>query len=210
MSRLISFIACCGEEVFAFLAGIEVADGASGLPDFVIGSGGGLADQGLEFRERHFDGVEVGAVGRQEEEPCTERFECLGGCGAFVAGEVIEDHHIPRLQRRRQLGFDVEIEALAVDRALDHPRGGEPVMTQPGDEGLRMPVPERRVIEQPLAPRRPSCGLDKLGVKRGFVDEDQPFQGPTHEGLAPRDPDLACAGDIGPPLLCGVQGFFYD
>ncbi len=94
MSRLIGFIACGSEIVFAFLAGIQVADGAGGLPYLVIGSRGSLSDQGFEFREGHFDWVEVGAVGRQEEEPGTERFERLGGCGAFVAGEIVEDHHI--------------------------------------------------------------------------------------------------------------------
>ena len=82
-------------------------------------------------------------------------------------------------------------------------------MAQAGDEGLRMPVPERRVIEQSFASRRPAGGLDKLGVERGFVDEDQPLQGVAHEGLAPGDPDLARAGHIRPPLLGSVQSFFY-
>ncbi len=82
-------------------------------------------------------------------------------------------------------------------------------MTEAGDEGLRMPVPEWRIIEQPFASRRPAGGLDQLGVERGFVDKDQPLQGGAHEGLAPGDPDLARTGHIRPPLLGGVQGFFY-
>ena len=141
------------------MAGVEVIHGAGGLPDLIVGSRGGLADQGLEFREGHFDGVEVGAVGRQKEGPSADRFEHLGGFGAFVAGEIVEDDHITGLQARRKLGFDVELEALAVDRAVDHPRGGEPVMTQAGDEGLRVPMPEGRVIDQPLTPRSPPRGL---------------------------------------------------
>jgi hypothetical protein len=106
------------------------------------------------------------------------------------------------------LGFDIEFEALAVDRPLDHPGSGEPVAAQAGDEGLRLPVAERRVIDQALALGRPAGGLGELGVERGLVDEDQPFQGMAQEGLAVGDPEVARLGDVRPPLLGRAQGFF--
>ncbi len=37
-----------------------------GVPDVVHGSCGGFLGEGLELRECHLDGIEVGAIGRQE------------------------------------------------------------------------------------------------------------------------------------------------
>jgi len=48
----------------------------------------------LEFGECHFDRVEVGTVGGQEQEPCAFVSEALSGAFAFVAGEIVEDHDI--------------------------------------------------------------------------------------------------------------------
>ncbi len=61
------------------------------LPKLVVGSGRGLSDQRLEFRERHFNGVQIGAVGRQEQEPRADLAQDLGCTGAFVVGQVVEE-----------------------------------------------------------------------------------------------------------------------
>jgi hypothetical protein len=41
---------------------------------------------GFEFGEGHLDGIEIGAVGRSEEEPRAPLLEDGGGFLAFVAG----------------------------------------------------------------------------------------------------------------------------
>jgi hypothetical protein len=57
---------CGGEVIGAFLRG-QVAKGVGdGLPEVEDGSRGGVALQGLELGEGHFDGIEVGTVRRQE------------------------------------------------------------------------------------------------------------------------------------------------
>ena len=61
-----------------------------------------------------------------------------------LAGQVVEDHHVARLQGRCQLGLDVGVEDLAVHGLIDHPRRDEAIAAQAGDEGLRRPVSERR------------------------------------------------------------------
>ena len=53
--RSIGFISCSFEEVVAFFVLEDVADGSDGLPELVIGSGGGLSDQGLDLGECHLD-----------------------------------------------------------------------------------------------------------------------------------------------------------
>ena len=69
---------------------------------------------GLEFGEGHFDRVEVRAVRRQEQEPSSTLLkERLGFC-AFVAGEVVQDHNVARMQCWGELGLDVGVEDLTV------------------------------------------------------------------------------------------------
>ena len=41
------------------------------IPEGLCGSGGSLAQQGLELGEEVFDGIEVRRVGRQKEKPGT-------------------------------------------------------------------------------------------------------------------------------------------
>ena len=100
----------------------------------------------LELGEGHFDRIEVGAVGRQEQEPGAAFLEDGFGLLAFVAGEVVEDDHVARPQGRRELGFDIGLEDAARFIApVDDPGGGQAVAAQAGDEGLGAPVAEGRV-----------------------------------------------------------------
>lgn len=109
MLRSFGFISCGFEEVVAFFFGEEVADLSDRLPELVVGSGSGLSDQGLELGECHLDRVEIGAVGRQEEEPRADVFQDRGGLWAAVGGKVIQDHHVALVQGRGQLGFDLQV-----------------------------------------------------------------------------------------------------
>ena len=83
-------IACGLEVVCAFLWGEEIADLADGLPEFVDGAHGHGAQMRLEFGEGHFDGIEVGAVGRQKQQPSAPLADGLLGGRAFVGGQVIQ------------------------------------------------------------------------------------------------------------------------
>ena len=64
---------------------------AGRLPELIIGSCCGFSDQGLELGECHFDRVEVGGVGRQEQEPRADVFQHRGRLRAAVGGEVVEE-----------------------------------------------------------------------------------------------------------------------
>jgi len=208
VSRLIGFVSGGFEEVVAFFVGEEVADMADGLPEFLVGSGGGLSDERLELREGHFDRVEVGAVWRQEEEPRADVAHGFGRAGALVARQVVEDDHVALAQCRHQLGLDINVEHLAIHRSVDHPGRVQPVMAQGTDERLGAPMPERCVIDQALPARSPAGGLGHVGLDRGFVNKCQSFQMPGHEGLAFADPDAAQVGHVLALLLKRLQVFF--
>jgi len=65
---------------------------------------------GLEFGEGHFDRVQMGAVGRQEQEPGASRLEAVLCSVAFVAAEVIRDDNVGPIEGGRKLGLDIEVE----------------------------------------------------------------------------------------------------
>lgn len=110
MLRLIGFIASGLEEIVALLVSEEITDMPNGVPEIVVGPGGGPSDQGFELGEGHFYGVEIGTVGRQEEKPCANRTHGICGRGAFVGGQVVENDHVAGLQGRDELGLDIELE----------------------------------------------------------------------------------------------------
>ena len=165
-------------------------------------------EMGLELGERHFDRVEVGAVGRQEEEPSSALLEDSLGLCTLVTGEVVEDYHITLLQRRGELGLDIGVEDLAIHRAVDDPWCDEAVAPQSGDEGLRGPVSEGRIGFQSSAPASPATQTGHLGRCAGFVEEDQPMDPLPHQRLALRPPLVTCLAHVLAPGLRGQQCFF--
>ena len=55
---------------------------------------------------------------------------------AFVNRQVVQDDRVALLQRGCELSFDASIKQVADDRAIDHPRGVQPVVAQGCDEEL--------------------------------------------------------------------------
>ena len=178
------------------------------MPQGIDGPRFCLSQMSLEFGEGHLDRIEVGAVGRQVEEPCAALLEDRGGLLALVAGEVVEDHHVAWLQRWSELGFDPGLEDPPVHRAVDHPGGGQPVMPQPGDERLGAPVTEGSLHLQPLPPARPAPQAGHLGSGAGLIDEHQPFRAFFHPRLAMLAPHPPRVNDVSAMGLAGQQSFF--
>jgi hypothetical protein len=75
----------------------------------------------LKFGEEHLEGIEVRRVLGQEEKLCA----CCPGGGAerpgAVRSEIVHDDDVAGLEGRREDLFDIEQEALAIDRPLDQP-----------------------------------------------------------------------------------------
>ena len=91
---------------------------------------------GLELGEGHFDGIEIGAVRRQEHEPRATRLEDRFGFLALVAREIVEDDHVARFERRGELGFDIGFEDVPVHRGIDNPGRGQAIMRRSVNLGL--------------------------------------------------------------------------
>ncbi len=57
-----------------------------------------------------------------------------------MAGEIVHDHDVAGLQRRREKLLDIGFEGRGVDRAVENQRGDDPLEPKAGDEGGRFPV----------------------------------------------------------------------
>ena len=66
------------EEVPTFVRREEITDVADGLDELIEGPGADAPEVRLEFREGHFDGVEIRAAGRQEQKPAAMGLEASG------------------------------------------------------------------------------------------------------------------------------------
>lgn len=163
---------------------------------------------GFEFGEGHFDGIEIGAVGWQEQEPRSTLLEDRCGFFASVAGKVVEDDHVAGAQCRRELGFDIGFEDLAVHRAVDHPGCGQSVMPQGSDEGLGSPMAEGRLHLQPLPPTSPASEPGHLGSRSSFVDKHQPLRASLHPRLTVRRPYPALSDNVSAICFARQQRFF--
>ncbi len=176
------------EVVPAFFGCVEIADVTGRSPKGVDGPGLDAAEMGLEFGERHLDRVEVGAVGREEEEPCAAFLEDRLGFFALVAREIVEDDHISPAQGRRELGLDVGLEDVPVYRRIDDPGRGQPIMTKGCDKRLRAPMAERCAGLEPCSFARTPSQSGHLGGGCSFIDEDQPVRLFAHPWLASAPP----------------------
>lgn len=163
---------------------------------------------GFELGEGHFDRIEVGAVGREKQEPRAALLEDCSGLLALVTGEIVEDDHIAWSERRSELGLDIGFEDAPVHRAIDHPGRSQPVVAQCGDEGLRSPMAERGLHLEALSPACPAAQAGHFGGRTGLVDEHQPFGAFLHPRLAMGAPHPPRTGDVNAIGFAGQQRFF--
>jgi hypothetical protein len=161
---------------------------ADALPSRLDGSCRSVSQQRLELGEHMFDRIEVLTVGRQEEQlgaGCADRSTHRG---SFVAAEIVDHHDVASAQGRRQELRDVGQEAEAVDRPVEHTGRGDPVASQSGDEGQRLPMTIRHFVHQALPHGAPAVRAGHVDLSLGFIDEHQPPLRLTTRPAAERRP----------------------
>lgn len=121
--------------------------------DLIETPGPNGAQKRFQFRERLFDGVEVGTVRRQETQVCARPFDRRTDVRVLVHGEVVQDDDIPWPQPWHEHLLDVGEEARVVDRAVEHRRRIDAIRAQRRDDRLGLPVTAGGVIVEPRAAR---------------------------------------------------------
>lgn len=81
-----------------------------------------------------------------------------------MKADIVEDDDIAGLKLWRQLRLDSGLEAPGIHRCIDDPWRDHAVAAQTGDEGLRLPLAERRMRLVTLAFRRQDGALGQLGT----------------------------------------------
>jgi len=110
----------CVLEVFGAFGGRVLGeDFTACVGDRLVASGFGLSQQSLELGEDLLDGVEVGGVFGQEDEPGADSSDGLPHPLPLVGAEIVEDHSVARLEGRDEELLDIGAETFAVDRAVE-------------------------------------------------------------------------------------------
>lgn len=185
-----------------------VEQGSDAAPCGLDGPLVGLAQQAFEFGEHLLDRIEIGRVGRQEEQLDPGRPEQLAHADAFVAAEVVDDDDAAWLEFGDEKLLDPGSEALAIDRPVDHAGRDDAVVLQAGDEGQRLPVSVRHLVDQRLALRAPAVGAGHVGLGPGLLDEDHAPNGRRIYPSLEREPAGTASHDVWTVLLLGKDRLF--
>ena len=175
------------------------------LDDLLEGPRSNGAEKRFQFRERLFDRIEIGAVGRQEAKMRADAGNRRTNFRLFVHREVIQHDDITEAQGGYEDLLDVCEEARVVDRAIEHGGGLDAIRSQRGDDGLGLPMTARRVVMQASPSRTPAIASQEVGRHPALIEEDI-LAGVTQR--QPRAPLPTLRGDVRAPLFVGVYGFF--
>jgi hypothetical protein len=128
----------------------------------------GLAEHVFEFGECLFDGIEIGAVGRQEEEAGTRLSNGLADSVVLVAPEFVENDGVSCRQFRHEHLFDVDEEVFAIDRPIKDIGCNDARGRQARDAGLRDPLTMRHVGNASFTHGTPAMKWSHVGLIIGY------------------------------------------
>jgi len=171
----------------------------------VDGPCGGLAQQRFEFGVCVFDRIEVGRIGRQQDQACTAGLDRGADGGAFVRRQIVHHDDVAGIESRRQHLFDIGAECGSVHRAVERHRRGQGGVAQGGSEGRGQPMAVRDRGAAALTAFRAAVKPRHFGRGAGLVDENQLFGIKLRREFAP---GLARRRNIGPILFGCVRAFF--
>ena len=111
--------------------------------------------------------------------------------------------NVAGLQGRHQDLVDVGAEALAIDRAVEDPRGGQPRDPQRGEKRAGLPAPAGVVDAR--ATWCPAVPPKQIGGDAGFVQKHEGGDIPGRRRRVPRDPR---GRDVRPIVFGWADRFF--
>ncbi len=180
----------------------KITDGG---PELVLGPRRGFAEQRFELGEQLLDRIEVGRAGRQVEQAGANRGDRFSDAVDLVSRRIVEHHDITRVKDRRRKLLDLGAKGPTGHRAVQHQRGDDPVLAQPGDKAGGLPMPVWHGRDQALIRRTATVATGHVGGRRGLVEEQEASN--IHVAL-PDPPAASPARYIGTVLLGRPQALF--
>jgi hypothetical protein len=185
------------------------ADGVAEAPDGVRcifeGICHDLAEDGLEFGEDLFNGVEIRTICREVDKNRSAFFDGFTDTDDLVNTDVVHEHDVTSFQRRREDLLDIGLERLTIHRSFQDEGSGDTIMAQCRDESSGFPVAMQHLLDEPLAAWRSAIKASDVGRDTGFINEHEPL---WIESRLPPLQRLTIGRDIWTILLGGVQTFF--
>ena len=108
--------------------------------------------------------------------------------GDLVGPEIVGHDDVAGLQGRHQDLVDVGAEALAIDRAVEDPRCGQPRDPHRGEQRAGLPAPAGGVVVDARAAQCPAVPPKQIGGAAGFVQTHEVGDIPGRRRRVPRDP----------------------
>ena len=102
------------------------------------------------------------------------------------APRIVGDDDVAGLQGRHQDLFDVGAEALAIDRAVEDTRCGQPRDPQRGEQRAGLPAPAGGVVVDARATRCPAVPPKQMVGEAGFVQKHEVGDVPGRRGVVAR------------------------
>jgi hypothetical protein len=162
-------------DVVCALVGHEESEGRGHqLADVLERAWPERAEECLQFGERLFDRIEIGAVGRKKSQQRSCVLNRRADFGLFVSGKIVEDDDVTRAQRRDQDLLHVGAERGVVDRSVEDGRGRQLSRTERGDYRVCLPMAAGRVIRDARAARTARVAAEQIRGDARFVHEDVP------------------------------------
>lgn len=163
----------------------------------------------LNFEKAISIGLRSGLYGGRMRNHAPRSLKIAFGFIAFMAGQIVEDDNVAFLQRRRELGLDIELEHLFRHWSVNDPRRGQSIASKSSDEGLGFPMSKRRSPFQSLTMKRPAAVPRHLCRGCGFVDKNQPVDMLAHARLPVQPPTRPGFAHVIASVLRRQKGFFY-
>ena len=183
----------------------DIDEPADEVPEAVHSPLADLSEHGLELGEGLFDGVEVGAVGREEAQGCACRLDPFAYRCPFVARQVVHDDDVTGPQFRHEHLGDIGFEPVSVDRTIQHHRRDHAGHAKARHQCGGFAVAMREAHAQALAPGAAAMAAGHVGRGPSFVDEDEPFGIEIELAV---EPVMSLLQDIGTILLDSMASLF--
>ena len=162
---------------------------------------GGAFGEGFQFGEGELDRIEVRAVGWQKPQVRAHSLDGDPDLRLLVSRQVVEHDDIAHAQGGHQDLLDVREKTWIINGPIEHGRGTQAGEAKGGHDGMRLPVPTRRVITQPRAPWAAPVPPQQVGRHAAFIEKDIP----AHiADRLPRTPSTPLSDDVGAALFVGV------
>ena len=159
----------------------------------------------LELGKDLFDWVQVWAVRRKEQQPCSGSPDGPANPLALVAAQIVEDDNVTWPKSWNEKLLDVSHEADRIDRTVEDAGSINAIAAQGGEKCHGFPVPVGDARRPPPPAQSPASDRCHVGFRPGLVDEDEALGVEPSLILLPPRPE---AGDVRTLLLAWQHAFF--